>query len=85
MCLKTFENKSLRLHLLRFYTNFCRTPVKLRLEASRCNGVPTLCPLFSGLQTGSCSWPPACQISLNVLGETLSRLSSITSRRFAAH
>lgn len=33
----------------------CVAVIKLRLEASCRNGVPTLCPVFSGLQTGSCS------------------------------
>jgi hypothetical protein len=48
------------------------TIVRFRLETSRCNGVPALCPVFSGLQTGSCSLSPACQISLDALGGTSS-------------
>ncbi len=46
------------------------TIVRLRLETSHCNGVPAFCPVFSGLQTGSYSLSPACQISLGVLGGT---------------
>jgi len=46
------------------------TIVRLRLETSRCNGVPAFCPVFSGLQTGSYSLSPACQISLGALGRT---------------
>ena len=46
------------------------TLVSLRLETSRCNGVPAFCPVFSGLQTGSRSLSPACQISLGALGKT---------------
>ena len=42
---------------------------KLRLETSCRNGVPAFCPVFSGLQTGSCFLSPACQISLGILGE----------------
>ena len=46
------------------------TIVRLRLETSHGNGVPAFCPVFSGLQTGSYSLSPACQISLGVLGGT---------------
>jgi len=46
------------------------TIVRLRLETSRCNGVPAFCPVFSGLQTGSYCLSPACQISLGALGRT---------------
>ncbi len=46
------------------------TIVRFRLETSRCNGVPAFCPVFSGLQTGSYSLSPACQISLGALGRT---------------
>ena len=51
----------------------CVAVTRLRLETSYCNGVPAFCPVFSGLQTGSCSLSPACQISLNILGEMLAR------------
>ena len=36
----------------------CVAIASFRLGASRRNGVPTFCPVFSGLQTGSCSGPP---------------------------
>jgi hypothetical protein len=44
------------------------TLVRPRLETLHWNGVPALCPMFSGLQTGFCSLSPVCQISLDVLG-----------------
>ena len=46
------------------------TIVRLRLGASPRDGVPGLIPVFPGLQTGSSSLSPACQVSLGVLGET---------------
>lgn len=46
----------------------CVAIVKLRLGASHRNSVPMLRPVFSGLQTGSCSFSPACRISLSILG-----------------
>lgn len=48
------------------------------LETSYCNGVPVFRPVFSGLQTGSCSLSPACQISLSILGEMLLRRSDFS-------
>jgi hypothetical protein len=68
----------------------CVAVVRLRLGASRCTGVPALCPVFSGLQTGWCSWSPACRISLGVVGATPARRSffmsmSITAVCFVAH
>jgi hypothetical protein len=51
----------------------CVALARLRLETSYCNGVPVLCPVFSGRKPGSCSWSPACQISLSILGEMLTR------------
>lgn len=52
----------------------CVAIVKLRLGALHCNRVPAGCPLFSGLQTGSCSLSAACRIRLGALGETPSRI-----------
>jgi hypothetical protein len=46
------------------------TIVRLRLGVSPRDGVPGLIPLFPGLQTGSSSLSPACQVSLGVLGGT---------------
>lgn len=46
------------------------TIVRLRLEVSSRDGVPGFIPVFPGLQTGSSSLSPACQVSLGVLGET---------------
>ena len=48
----------------------CVTLVRFRLEVSFRNGVPEFNPVFPGLQTGSSSLSPACQVSLDVLGRT---------------
>ena len=50
----------------------CVAIVNPRLETLRCNGVPAGCPVFSGLQTISCSLSTACRISLSAMGEALS-------------
>ena len=50
----------------------CVTIVRFRLGASLCDGVSEFIPVFPGLQTGSSSLFPACQVSLDVLGETSS-------------
>ena len=50
----------------------CVTIVRFRLGVSLCDGVSEFIPVFPGLQTGSSSLSPACQVSLDVLGETSS-------------
>ena len=54
----------------------CVAIVTPRLEALCRSGVPAGCPVFSGLQTGYCSWSPACRISLRALGEARSQSNS---------
>ncbi len=57
-------------HTISVVSSVLKVRIRLRLETSRCNGVPAFCPVFSGLQTGSYSLSPACQISLGALGRT---------------
>ena len=50
----------------------CVTIVRFRLGVSLCDGVSEFIPMFHGLQTDSFSLSSACQVSLDVLGETSS-------------
>jgi hypothetical protein len=48
---------------------FLRRPSQPRLEALCRSGVPAGCPVFSGLQTGSCSGPPPAGSALVLWGK----------------